>query len=60
MRCNLGAKMAPKYNGEIEMKRQASNLVNGLQQPRVGRVLLAIAAVTMFVLSAGAPGATGW
>lgn len=36
------------------------SLVAGRHGARVARIILAVSAITMFVLSAGAPGATGW
>ena len=39
------------------MKNKITSLVSTDQRVRIA---IAIAAVTMFVLSAGAPGATGW
>lgn len=42
------------------MQNHINTLITGGMQDRRVRILLAISAITMFVLSAGAPGATGW
>lgn len=41
-------------------KRQTSRFVGDLVERRGVRILVALAALSMFVLSAGAPGTTGW
>ena len=42
-------------------KQQTSKFASGMGQGQRGvRIILVLAALSMFVLSAGAPGTTGW